>query len=115
MKELKSIFALLVLVLGAFVLYETLPAYWANFKVNQMIAEQAVIYTNFPKSDQEIATAISQKAQEVSVPLTPEQVTVNRTSGDLSISIAYTVHVDFPGYPFDLNFKDSTTNHNVMK
>jgi hypothetical protein len=114
-KELRSIFGLLVLLVGGFVLYRALPAYWGNFQVNRMITEQAVVYTNFPKSDDEIANAISQKAQEYSVPLAPEQVTVFRTSSDLTISITYTVHVDIPVYPFDLTFNDSTSNHNVMK
>jgi hypothetical protein len=114
-KELRSIFGLLILLIGGFVLYKTLPAYWNNFKVDRMIAEQAVIYTNFPKSDDEIAVAIAQKAQDFNVPLAPEQVTVVRAPADLSISVAYTVHIDLPGYPFDLNFKNSTSNHNVMK
>jgi hypothetical protein len=115
MKELKSIFWVLVLLISGFVLYKVLPAYWGNFKVNQMISEQAVQYTNFPKRDEAIAAEISQKAQDLSVPLTPEQVTVVRTGSDLTISIAYSVHIDLPVYPFDLNFKNSTTNHNVMK
>jgi hypothetical protein len=114
-KELKSIFWVLVLLIGGFVLYKTLPAYWGNFKVNQMISDEAVYYTNFPKSEAAIAEAVSQKAQDLDVPLSPEQVTVLRTGGDLSITIAYSVHIDLPVYPFDLNFKDSTTNHNVMK
>ena len=41
-------------------------------------------------------------------------MTVARSGGDLTISVAYSVHIDFPVYPFDLNFKNSTTNHNVM-
>ena len=66
MKELKSIFWVLVLIAGGFMLYKTLPAYWGNFKVNQMISDEAIYYTNFPKSDEAIAAAVSQKAQELS-------------------------------------------------
>ena len=54
MKELKSILALLVLLVGGFVLYKVMPAYWNNFQVDRMIADQAIIFTNFPKSDDEI-------------------------------------------------------------
>ena len=114
MKELKSIFWVLVLIAGGFLLYKTLPAYWGNFKVNQMISDEAIYYTNFPKSDEVIAAAVSQKAQESRCPIDPEQVTVARSGGDLTISVAYSVHIDFPVHPFDLNFKNSTTNHNVM-
>ena len=115
MKELKSIFWVLVLTTGGFVLYKTLPAYWGNFKVNQMISEQAIYYTNFPKNDDAITAAVSQKAQELDVPIDPDQVTVARSGADLMISVAYSVHIDFPGHPFDLDFKDTATNHNVMK
>jgi hypothetical protein len=114
-KELKSIFWVLVLIGGGFVLYKTLPAYWGNFKVNQMLSDEAVYYTNFPKNDSVIGAAVSQKAQEFSVPLEPDQVTVANSGSDLTISVAYSVHIDFPVHPFDLNFKDTVTNHNVMK
>jgi len=106
---------MLVLIVGGFVLYKTLPAYWANFKVNQMISEEAIYYTNFPRNDDVIAAAVSQKAQDLTVPIDPNQITVARSGGDLTISVAYSVHVDFPGHPFDLNFKNTANNHNVMK
>ena len=115
MKELKSILGLLILLAGGFVLYKVLPIYWSNFQVDRMIADQAIIYTNFPKSDDEIKLAIAQKAEDLDVPLAPEQIVVARDRGSLSISLAYTVHVDMPGHPFDLDFKNSTTNQNVMK
>jgi hypothetical protein len=114
-KELKSIFWVLVLGVGGFVLYKILPAYWDNYQVDKMIADQAIIYTNFPKSDDEIKMAIAQKAQDYNVPLSPEQVAVTRSRADLTISLAYSVHIDMPAHPFDLNFQDSSTNHNVMK
>jgi len=114
-KELKSIFGLLVLLVGGFVIYKILPAYWSNFQVDRMIGEQAIIFTNFPKSEDEIKLAIAQKAEDYDVPLAPEQIVVARNRGSLSISLAYTVHIEMPVHPFDLNFKNSTTNQNVMR
>ncbi len=114
MKELKSIFGLLILLVGGFVLYYVIPAYWGDFKLGRLIEDQAVFYTYTPKSDAEIQAAIAQKAQEFSVPRTPEQVTVKRTPGDLMITAEYSVHVDLPLYPLDLNFKTASKNHNVM-
>ena len=115
MKEIKFIFGMALLLVGSFVLYKILPAYWNNYKVNRMIAEQAIIYTNFPKSEEEIKIAIAQKAQDLDVPIAPEQIAVTRSRGDVSISFAYSVHIDLPGYPLDLNFEPSTFNQNVMK
>lgn len=114
MKELKSIFGLLLLLVGGFVLYKVLPAYWGDYKLGRMLEEQAITATYSAKSESAIATEIAQKATELDVPLTPEQVTVERGAGDLTISTVYSVHVDMPFYPLDLNFKTASKNKNVM-
>jgi hypothetical protein len=67
------------------------------------------------KNDQEVAKGISEKARELNVPLSPEQIRVERTASELSITAVYTVHVEIPGYPMDLNFTTKTHNRNVMK
>jgi hypothetical protein len=115
MKELKSIFWLLVLVVGGIVLYKVLPAYWGDYKLSKMMDEQAVVYTYAMKSDQEIAKGISEKAQELNVPLAPEQIKVDHTAAELSITAVYSVHVEIPAFPMDLNFTTKTHNRNVMK
>jgi hypothetical protein len=115
MKEVRSIFALVVLLVGGFVLYKVLPAYWGNFKLGRLLEEQAVVYTYTTKSDQDIAAAIAEKANEFDVPLSPEQVKVQRGGADLGITAEYSVHVELPVYPLDLNFTTSTHNNNVMK
>ncbi len=115
MKDFKAIVGLLIMLVGAFVLYKILPAYWNNYRVGRMISEQAIVFTNFPKSEDEMKIVIAQKAQDLDVPIAPEQVAVSRSRGDVSISFAYSVHIDLPGYPLDLNFEPSTTNQNVMK
>jgi hypothetical protein len=114
-KHLTAIFWIAVMLLGGFVLYKVVPVYWNNYHVKQMIDDQAVYYTNFPKTDDEIRIIVAQKAQDYDVPLAPEQVEVERTPGKLSISVAYTVHVELPGYPLDLKFNDSTSNPNIMR
>jgi hypothetical protein len=114
MKELKSIFGLLLLLVGGFVLYKVLPAYWGDFKLSRMLEEKAISYTYTNKSESAIATDIAQQANELNVPLSPEQVTVQRGAGDLTISTEYSIHVDMPFYPLDLNFKTASKNKDVM-
>jgi len=114
MKELKSIFVLLLLLVGAFVIYKVFPAYWADYKLSRLLEDQALSYSYTTKSDSEIATAIVQKANEIDVPLTSEEVTVHRGDGDLTITAQYSVHVDLPIYPLDLNFKTVGKTKNAM-
>jgi hypothetical protein len=115
MKELKSILGLLLLLVGAFVLYKVFPAYWGNFKMGRLIEEQSVAFTYTTAPPDEISRSIAEKAQEFNVFLAPEQVTVHRSAGDLSIAVDYTVHIEMPFYPLDLEFKTASKNHNVMK
>ena len=115
MKQLKSIFGVLLLVVGGFVLYKVLPVYWGNFRLSRQVDEQAINYTYTTKSEADIAAVMVEKAHGYDVEIAPENVKVVRTPGDLQISVEYTVHVDLPFYPLDLNFKDESKNHNVMK
>jgi hypothetical protein len=115
MKHLKSIFGMVILLVGGVLLFLTMPAYYANFKLDGMISDEAIYFTNYPKPNEVITATVVQKAQEDGVELTPDQVTVMRTRANLSISVHYSVHINFPLYPFDLNFNNSTTNHNVME
>jgi len=115
MKELRSIFGLLLLLVGGFVLYKILPAYWGDFKLGRLLEDQAVVYTYNKKSDQDIANSIVQSARGFDVELSPDQVTVQRGSGDLTITAEYSVHVELPFHPIDLNFKTVSNNKNIMK
>jgi hypothetical protein len=112
---MKAIFGLLLLLVGGFVMYKVLPAYWGDFKLGQLLDEQAVVYTYTKNSDQEIATALAEKARNFGVPISPEQIKVERTTGDLSITAEYSVPVDLLIRPLDLNFKTASKNHNIMK
>lgn len=112
---MKAIFGLILLLGGGFVMYKVLPVYWGDFKLGQMIDDQAVVYTYTKNSDQEIANAIAEKARNLGVQLSPEQIKVERTTGDLSITAQYSVEVDLPLHTLVLNFKTASKNHNVMK
>jgi hypothetical protein len=115
MDQLKNIFRLLVLLIGCFVFYKVFPAYWGDYKLSRLLDEQSIALTYTTNSPGEIANIVAEKATAIGIPLSPEQITVQRTPGDLSIMVTYSVHVDLPIYPLDLNFKDATKNHNVMK
>lgn len=115
MKELRAIIGLLVILVGAFVLYKVWPVYWSDFKLRAMLGDQAIKYTWDKKTDEEIQAEVAEKANGLGVALTPSQIQIEHGAGDLSISTEYTVHIDVPIYPFDLNFKSMSKNHDIMK
>jgi len=114
-KQLKTILGMLILVVGGVLLFYTVPTYYANFKLDGMLSNQAIYYTNFPKPDEVVKADVAQRAQEYGIPLTPEQVIVTHGGATLTLAVQYTVHIDLPLYPFDLNFDNSTTNKDIMK
>ena len=58
---------------------------------------------------------VFKKAQELDVPVTREQIKVQRSgvtgTGSVSIEAPYIVHVNLPGYPLDLDFDPSSTRN----
>ena len=80
-----------------------------------MLEEQALYFTYNAKPDPEIVKVVAQKASEIDVPLSPEEIKVDRDATGLAIIATYTVHVDLPIHPLDLNFTSGIRNKNVMK
>jgi hypothetical protein len=111
---MRSFFGLLILLVGGFVMYKVLPVYWGDFKLHQLLNEQAVNHTYTRNSEQEIANSIVEKARNFNVVLSPEQIKVQRSPEGLAITAEYSVHVDMPIYPLDLNFKTASKNQAVI-
>jgi hypothetical protein len=106
----------LAVLLGVgYVLYLIVPVYWADYRLGQLLEDSAIEYTYNKKTDADLPQILAAKAQNVGVQLAPEQITVVRTGAELSIMANYSAHVDNPVYPFDLNFKTGSKNHDVMK
>lgn len=113
MKSLRAIFGILVIV-GAFYLgWMIIPPYFHAYQFEDVVAEQARLGTYSNKSEDDIKQIISQKAQELDLPVQPDQVKVNKGYNMLEISVDYTVHVDLPAYPLDLKFSASSKNRGM--
>ncbi len=110
MKSLQAIFGVLVLVAVVLVIYKVVPPYFANQELQDAVTEEARINTYTPKSEDDMRSTIFRKAQDLDIPITRDQIQVQRASNGVSISVAYTVHVDLPAYPLDLNFEASSKN-----
>ncbi len=99
-----------VIVLGLFLI----PPYFANYQFEDEIKTQALTLTYTSKTDEEIRQIIYKKATDMEIPITPQQISVERTgtqgTGSLFIDATYTVHVNLPGYPFDLPLHAGTKN-----
>jgi hypothetical protein len=113
----------LVLVLGmlAFAVYVgalVIPPYFANYEFQDTLDTEARMGTYSTKGDDVIRDAVFRRAQELELPLSAEDIKLQRVgptgNASVTIEVDYTVHVDLPGYPLDLHFHPTSKNKGVF-
>jgi len=110
MKRLQALLGVLILISVFYVLWRVVPPYFANQQLEDAITEEARINTYTPKTEDDMRSTIFRRAQDLDIPITRDQINVQRAQNGVSISVDYTVHVDLPAYPLDLNFHASSRN-----
>lgn len=102
-----------VIVIGV----QVLPPFMNNYQFEDALNNQAMAATYSTKSEDEIRDIAYKSAKELDIPIKPEQIKVTRAggmgTGTLAIEVNYTVHVDLPVYPLDLNFHAATKNKGI--
>jgi hypothetical protein len=118
MGTLNAIVGILVIVAAVYLCATLIPPFFANYQFEDAIKTEAQMSTYSTKSEEQIRDTIFKKAQELEIPMSREQIKVQRTgpqgSGSITIDAAYIVHLDLPGYPLDLHFDPSTKNRGVF-
>ena len=115
---MKMVFGLLVIV-GSVILLATLaPPYFTNYQFQDFLKTESQMSTYTTKTEDVIRDEVFKKAQEMDVPITKEKIKVVRNgavgTGSIEIEAAYTVHVNLPFYPMDLDFNASARNKGVF-
>jgi hypothetical protein len=110
MKTLKALLGLAVLVGAFYLAWMLVPPYFNNYELEDYMAQEARFNTYTAKSETDMRESIYKKAQDLTIPLTREQINVQRISNGVSISADYTVHVDLPLYPIDMTFHPASKN-----
>lgn len=104
------IVALGVIAVGIYVGFQLVPPFFANYQFQDAIQNEAVLQSYSNKSEDEIRSTIYKKAQELEIPISQDQINVQRMGGggSLAISVTYTVHVALPYYPLDIQFRPAS-------
>jgi hypothetical protein len=112
MKTLKLLFSLGLLAVVVYSGWQLIPPYFYNYQFQDAIDNEARIssYTN-SRTEDDIKNSVLKKAQDLEIPLNAEGVQVQRLPNNvIYIETHYSVHVDLPGYPLDLQFKATSKN-----
>ena len=110
MKTVRALIGVLFIVAVIYGTWLFVPPYFSNYKLQDAISDEARTNTYTPKSENDMRETIYKKAQDMDIPLTREQIQVQRSGNSVIINVDYVVHLNLPGYPLDLKFHDSSQN-----
>ena len=100
---MKMVLGILTMVAAVILIATLAPPFFSNYQFEDAIQTEAQMDTYNTKTEDQIRDAIFKKAQDLDVPITREQIKVQRSgvtgTGSISIEAPYTVHVNLPGYP----------------
>jgi DNA modification methylase len=110
MKALRAILGIGLIVVAIYVIFTLVPPYYSNYQFQDEITTEARMNTYTQKTEDDMREYIWRKAKEFDIPVTREQINVRRDGQSVAIWVDYKVHLDFPGYPLDLQFHPSSRN-----
>jgi len=117
MGTIKLILVFALLAGLVFVSAQIIPPYFANYEFQDSLENEARLGTYSTKGDDLIRDSVFKRAQDLEIPVTKEQIKVQRIGpggNGVLIETDYTVHIDLPGYPMDVHFHPQSQNKNVF-
>ncbi len=118
MGSIKMLLGVVAIVAVVYLCAELIPPFFANYQFEDAIKTEAQMATYSTKTEEAIREEMYKKAQDLEIPIAKEQIKVQRTgvqnAGSVNIEARYTVHINLPGYPMDLNFDPSSKNKSVF-
>jgi hypothetical protein len=106
---------MVILVVGVYVAFKTVPLYVADYQLKDKMSEQARFAVVNRYSEDQIRDIIFKTVQDLDIPAKREDIKVEHTNHGLRISLAYTAPVDFTVYQTDMSFSPSSEAVDIMK
>jgi hypothetical protein len=86
----------IILLIGVFIAFKMIPVKVRAAELRQTIADEAKSAGSH--NDERIMKAILAKAEEQDLPVTADNVTIERRNSQIYIDVEYEVPIKFPGY-----------------
>jgi hypothetical protein len=117
MSTLKLLVGIAVIAAVIVIGVQVLPPFMNNYQFQDALNNEALAATYSSKSEEDIRNLAYKSAKEMDIPIRPDQIKVARAggmgTGTLLIEVDYTVHIDVPFYPLDLNFHAASKNKGI--
>jgi len=110
---IKAILWTILLIYGAFVAYKILPAYVAEYQLQDKMQEQAkfAVVNRYP--EEQIRDSIFKVVKDIEIPVKREDIKITATQDVVRIACDYTIPVDLLVYQMNLHFTPSSENKNL--
>ncbi|HYI12736.1 MAG TPA: hypothetical protein VEK57_27045 [Thermoanaerobaculia bacterium] len=99
---------LVVLVIAVLIAYRMIPVRVKAADLRDTVVDESK--SAGQHNDRQIRQAIDYKAKQLGLPVTEDDVIVNRARGYIKVEVKYTVPVEFPGYTYQWHFHHKAEN-----
>ena len=110
---IKAILWTVLLIYGAFVSYKILPAYVAEYQLQDKMQEQAKLAVVNRYPEEQIRDSIFKVIKDLEIPVKREDIKITATQDVVRIAVDYSVPVDLLVYQMNLHFTPSSENKNL--
>ena len=101
----KTLFSFAFLLFASYMAYKFIPVYIAAYDFDNAIKTQAQ-YSGSMKTNEVILKELLQKAQELELPITKDNIKIQRSQSRLVITADYTVPVKTPFFTYPWHFTE---------
>jgi hypothetical protein len=106
--QVGCLFGLIILLIGVFIAWKMIPVKVKAAEVRQVTEDESK--SAGQHSDRQIIDTILRKAHDDQLPITEENIHINRSANQIQIDVEYDVPIDFPGKTYKWHFHHHTDN-----
>lgn len=111
--KLKTLFVLAIFATMAFAAVKIVPIYVTNYQLQDSMQEEATFASVNRKSADQIKLDLEKKLQDMGINVDDKTIEVSAYSGNVKISLEYTVPVDLTVYQLQLHFHPQADNASI--
>ena len=103
--RLGTVFGLMVLAVTVYLGFKVLPVMVNAYAFRDYI-ETETRFAALRNKDEEVIKRVVRKAEELDLPITTKNITVNRSQSHFDIKVDYTVPIETPVYTYNWAFNE---------
>jgi cell division protein FtsL len=108
--RIKTLIVVIILGAAIFCAVKIVPPYFDNYQLQDSMREMAAYASATRKQDDDIRAEVEKKVKQLGIPADSKDIQVSDVSGNVQISVDYTVPIDLAIYQLQLHFHPQANN-----